>query len=213
MTSKGTSLFWELIRKTVHLSGLLIVVGYTFMLNYFSERVAILAMTALLLILIEIEYIRLEHKPRLAAIMDGIFRKHEKDNLSGAVFLVISCIICFAAFSYWVALLALFMTVFGDLAAALFGKMFGKTRILNNKTLVGTIACLAANLLVGMLILPELFVIYIPMAFTASFVEFTTNKLDDNLTVPLFAGFVGHILVYYADVNLPPIDFTFLGLF
>ena len=51
------------------------------------------------------------------------------------------------------------------------------------------------------------------MAFTATFVEFMTNKMDDNLTVPLFSGFVGHILVIVMALDLPPIDFTFLGLF
>lgn len=210
---KSSPFIWELFRKAVHLSGLLIVVGYTLLLNYFSERVAILAITALLLILIEIEYIRLEHRPKLAVLFDDLFRSREKDNVSGAVFLVISCIICFAAFNYWIALLALFMTVFGDLFAAIFGKAFGKTVIVNNKTFVGTFAGLAANLVTGLLIMPEFLYLVIPMAITASFVEFITNKLDDNLTVPLFTGFIGEMIVYYAQINLPPIDFTFLGLF
>ena len=43
--------------------------------------------------------------------------------------------------------------------------------------------------------------------------EFITNKMDDNLTVPLFTGFVGHVLVIVMGLNLPPIDFTFLGFF
>ncbi len=211
--SKHSGLFWELGRKTVHLSGLSIVVGYTLMLNYFSERTSILTLAALLLILLHIEYVRIEHKPRLASMFDGLFRVHEKDNISGAVFLVISCIVCFAAFEYWVAFLALFMTVFGDLFAAIFGRAFGKTKILNHKTIVGTAAGLVANLIVGILILPELLLLVIPMAVTASFVEFITNKLDDNLTVPLFSGFVGQMVVYFWDITLPPIDFTFLGLF
>ena len=211
--SKHSGLFWELCRKAVHLSGLSIVVVYTLMLNYFSERTTILIMTALLLSLLHVEYVRIEHKPRLASMFDGLFRIHEKDNISGAVFLVISCIICFAAFEYWVAFIALFMTVFGDLFAAIFGKAFGSIKIFNHKTLVGTSAGLVANLLVGILILPEFILLVVPMAVTASFVEFMTNKLDDNLTVPLFAGFVGEVIVQFWDITLPPIDFTFLGLF
>ena len=80
--SKHSGLFWELGRKTVHLSGLSIVVGYTLMLNYFSERTSILTLAALLLILLHIEYVRIEHKPRLASMFDGLFRVHEKDNIS-----------------------------------------------------------------------------------------------------------------------------------
>lgn len=146
-------------------------------------------------------------------MFDGLFRRHEKDNVSSAVFMVVSCIICFAAFDYWVAVVALFMTVFGDLFSALIGKTFGKMTLYNSKTYIGTLAGFAANILVGFLILPELFFLILPMAVVASFTELITNKMDDNLTVPLFAGFAGQMLVYFFAFELPPIDFTFLGLF
>lgn len=208
-----SSFIWELLRKAVHLSSLLIVVGYTLIMHFFSARVAILTMTAVLLILLEIEYVRLEYKSRVTAIFDGLFRKHEKDTVSGSVFMVISCIICFAAFDYWIAVVALFMTVFGDLFSALFGKAFGKTIIYNTKTYVGTIAGLLANIGVGILILPEVIWLVVVMGFVATFTEVVTNKMDDNLTVPLFAGFAGQMLVYLLSVDLPAVDFTYLGLF
>jgi dolichol kinase len=208
-----SSIIWELLRKTVHLSGLLIVVGYTLILHFFSDRIAILAITALLLILLEIEYVRLEHRSRFVEVFDSMFRKHEKDNISGAVFLVMSCVICFAAFDYWIAVVALFMTVFGDLFASLFGKAFGKKIIYNTKTYIGTIAGLLANVAVGILILPEFIWLIVTMAFVATFTELMTNKMDDNLTVPLFAGFAGQMLVYIMSVDLPAVDFTYLGLF
>lgn len=207
------SLSWEILRKAAHVSGILIVVGYTLVYDYFSPRIALLSITALLLILIEIERIRLDHKPRIALLLEGIFRKHEQDSLSGAVFLVISCIICFAAFDYWVAFLAMFMTVFGDMAAAIFGKVFGRVPIYGTKTLAGTLACVLMNILVGLMILPNYIELVIPMAFTAAFFEFITIRLDDNLTVPLFAGFIGQMVVISIGLNLPPVDFTFLGLF
>jgi len=207
-----SSTFWEFCRKTAHLSGLLIVIGYTLVYEYFSPRTAILAVTALLLILIEVERIRLDYRPKIANLFDGLFRKHEKTNISGAVYLVISCIIAFSAFDYWVAFLALFMTVFGDLSAAIFGTLFGKKKIYGNNTVIGTLAGFVTNLAVGFLIMPEFILLIVPMAITASFVEFITIRLDDNLTVPLFAGFVGQTIVFYSDLVLPPIDFTFLGL-
>ncbi len=208
------SIIWEFLRKGVHLSGLLIVVGYTLILHFFSARIAILAMTALLLILLEIEYVRLEHRSRITAMFDSLFRKHEKDNISGAVFLVISCVICFSAFDYWIAVVALFMTVFGDLFAALVGRAFGKTMLYNTKSVVGTLAGLAANVVVGILILPEVPYVVFAMAFVATFTELMTNKMDDNLTVPLFAGFVGQMLVYFFALELPIVDFSsYIGLF
>lgn len=208
-----SSFIWELLRKTVHLSGILIVIGYTLILHFFSDRIAILTMTAALLILLEVEYVRLEHRSRFTAFFDSLFRKHEKDNVSSAVFLVASCIICFAAFDYWVAVVALFMTVFGDLFAALFGKAFGKRTIYNSKTYVGTFAGLLANIGVGLLILPEVIYLVIIMGVVASFTELVTNKMDDNLTVPLFTGFAGQMIVYFMQIDLPSVDFTYLGLF
>lgn len=201
----------EFARKAVHLSGLAIVVGYTLLLNYFSQQVAILAMTALLILLLEVEHIRVEHKPKVANAFSGLFRRHERNNISGAVFLVISCVICFSAFDYWIAVAATFMCVFGDLFAALFGKIFRTKKIHNNKTWPGTIAGLVTNMIVGVLVLPGSAVLIIPMAITASVVEFITNKLDDNLTVPLFAGFIGQMIVYYMSIPLPEINLTLPG--
>ncbi len=211
--SKRSSILWECLRKTVHLSSLFIVLGYTILLNYTSDRVAILAMTAVLLVLLKIEYLRVEYESKISGLFKKLFRKHEKNNLSGAVFMVISCVICFSAFEYWIAFLALMMAVFGDLFSAIIGRTFGRIKIHNKKTLEGTIGGLVANIIVGSLALPGYFILVLPMAISASFMEVTTNKLDDNLTVPVFAGFVGQMLVYYNDIVLPPIDFSFLGLF
>ncbi len=206
-------LFLEFLRKLVHLSGLFIVVGYTLLLNYFSEQIAILVMTALLLIFLQVEYFRLEHKPKMADKFAFLLRSHEQTQMNAAVFFVMSCIIAFSAFDYWVAVLATFMTVFGDLFAALVGKAFGGFKIYKSKTFVGTFAGFAANFLVGFLILPEYIFLVLPVAFTATLVELLTAKLDDNLTVPLFSGFVGQMVVYFYQIHLPPIDFTLLGLF
>lgn len=210
---KRISFAWEFIRKAMHLSGLVIVILYTFLLNNFSERISIIVLTGILLLLLEAERIRLDHKPQLMKAVDGLFRNSEKNHVSGAAFFIISTIIAFAAFEYWIALVAMFMTVFGDMFAALFGRAFGKRRIYRHKTWVGTFSALLANLLVGMFLLPQFPIVYVPMAIVATLVELLTHKLDDNLTVPLFAGFVGQMIVYYTNVSLPPIDFTFLGLF
>jgi len=172
-----------------------------------------LAMTALLLILLEIEYVRLEHKPRIAEAFHSFLRQHEKDGLSSAVFLVISCIIAFSTFDYWVAFSAVTMAVFGDLVAAVLGKAFGTVKLYRHKSVIGTLGGFATNMIVGFLAIPHLFILFMPMALMASLVELFTKKMDDNLTIPLFAGFLGQMIVLYFGLNLPPIEFTFLGFF
>lgn len=203
----------EVVRKLVHVSGVSIILGYTFLINYFSERVAILVMTAVLLILLEIEQIRLAKETYFSKLLAPFIRKHERNHVTAAVYFVISCIICFAAFDYWVAVLATMMTVFGDMFAAIFGTAFGKTKIYRNKTLVGSLAGLMANMGCVMLIIPEYAFIFFPAAVVATVTEIFTGKLDDNLTVPLFAGFTAQMLAFYFQINFPPVDFTFLGLF
>lgn len=210
---KRISLMWEFARKLVHLSGLLIIILYTSLLNHFSDRVSIIVLTGILILLLELERIRLDHRPKLMKVMSGIFKPCETNHVSGAAFFIISTIITFSAFEYWIALIAMFMTVFGDMFAALFGRTFGKKKIYRRKTWVGTFSALLANLLVGIFFIPQFPIVYVSMAIVATLVELLTHKLDDNLTVPLFAGFVGQMIVYYTDISLPPIDFTFLGLF
>jgi len=209
--AKISKIAWEGLRKLVHISGLLTVIAYTLLFHYFSDRVAILGLTAFLLLVLEFEYLRIEHRPKIIAIFDSLFRKHEKNNLAGSVFYVISCIICFAAFDYWIAIVAMFMTAFGDVFAAIVGRAIGGEKIYKNKTWIGTLAGLASNILVGLLILPNLYYVVLPMAFLATFVEMITNKLDDNLTVPVFSGFLGQMIVYFFAIDLPPVAFSFLN--
>jgi len=201
MTESKKDLRKELLRKCIHLLELPVLLGYTLIARLYGTKPAILALTALMVILLEIEYIRLEYKLRLPMVVD-ILRRKERDNVASNIFFIASTIICFAAFDYPVAILALLLTVFGDLAAALVGIRFGKTRIHRRKTLEGFLAGLTINLLMGFLLMPDQLIIFLPMAMTASLVELWTGKLDDNLTVPLAAGFVGQVLFYYFQIQI-----------
>jgi phytol kinase len=205
MAKKNTlikpKLYKELLRKLVHLLELPVLLVYTLIRYYYGPQLGILVLTALLIILLEIEYVRLEYKWKLPKEIDFV-RRHEKDNLAANIFFIVATIICFAAFDYQIALLALLLTVFGDLMSALVGIKFGKTKVYKKKSLEGTLAGMSTNLLVGYLLLPEQPEIFIPMAVTASIVELFTGKLDDNLTVPLASGFMGQMLIYFFSIQL-----------
>lgn len=187
-----------------------IIVGYTFLHFYFSPRIGILALTALLLLLIEIEYFRVDYQTwignKITQLLSRLFilRRHERTNITGAIFFIISSIIVFSAFDYQIALLALLLTVFGDLASAIMGIAFGERKIFRNKSYIGTLSGLLVNITIGWIILKDFPLIFGAMAVTASFVETITQKLDDNLTVPLFSGFVGQLIVLSQKIILPP---------
>ncbi|MDX9970304.1 MAG: hypothetical protein RBS56_00145 [Candidatus Gracilibacteria bacterium] len=202
----------EILRKSIHLAGLFLVFAYTIILLMFSKGWADLFLTAVLLFILEIEQLRLVHKPKILKVFSILFRKHEEDSISGAAFFVIACLICFAVFNYWVAVLAMFMTVFGDMFAAIMGRSFGTTKIYKEKTIIGTLSGFTANVIVGMLIFHIHPFLVLIMAFTATFSEAVTAKLDDNLTVPLFAGFLGQLYINYFDIVLPPLKIAIPGL-
>ena len=201
----GKSLKVEILRKMFHLLELPVLLTYSFVRYFWDERVAILALTALLLFLLEVEYVRLEMKPKIpgmSAISD-FFRPREKNNVASTVFFTTATIIVFGAFDYPIAILALLLTVFGDLVSALVGISYGRYKLFREKTYEGSIAGLVANLFVGWMLIPEFPLIFISIAVVASIVELLTNKLDDNITVPLFSGFFGQMLVYVFAIKLP----------
>lgn len=184
-----------------HLLELPVLIIYTFVRYVGDERLAILVLTTGLLLLLEFEYIRLEVRPKIPRILD-LFRPSERNTVAGTVFFITSTIIVFSAFDYQIAMLALLMTVFGDLVSALVGIKYGKHKLFRQKTLEGFLAGLVMNLIVGFLFLPSLPILFVPMAFVASVIELLTNKLDDNLTVPLSSGFAGQMVVYLLGINL-----------
>jgi dolichol kinase len=199
----------EILRKLIHLIEVPIIVGYTIIHFYFSPKIGVLSLTGLLLLLLEIEYFRIDYETRLGAQITEFFskfilRKHERNNIVGAIFFVVATIIAFSVFDYPIALLALLLTVFGDLAAAIMGIAFGSKKIFRNKSYIGTFSGLIVNILIGLIIIPTYPQVFLPMAFTASIVETLTQKLDDNLTVPLFAGFIGQVIIVSNEIVLPP---------
>jgi phytol kinase len=198
------SLRKEVLRKLIHLMEIPLLLGYSTFRFYWSEQGAIIVLTALLLILMEIEYIRLEVQPKIPRAFN-LFRAKEKNNVTGMFFFICATIIAVSAFEYGIAMLALFLTVFGDLVSALVGIKFGKHYLFRQKTWEGFIAGFLMNLLVGYLFFPSLPLLFVPMAIVASVVELLTNKLDDNITVPLFAGFTGQMIVYLFALEI--IDF------
>jgi len=202
----------EILRKLFHLMEVPLLLAYSIIRYIWTGQIAILILTAFLLILLEIEYIRLEVRPNIPQFLN-LFRRKERNNITGTVFFIMATIIAFAVFDYGIALVALLLTVFGDLASALVGIKWGKHKLFRNKTVEGFLAGLLMNLLVGVLFLGNFPLIFIPMALVASVVELMTNKLDDNLTVPMFAGFAGQMIVYAMGIhllNFPwPLDWLF----
>ncbi len=202
----------EIARKGVHLMSLFFIIIYIVVAAFLGHSAGLLALAFLLIILIELEYVRIELKKKvpLISLLWWVKRKKEKEKLGAEVFFLIGSIICLAVFDLRVAIAAILMTTFGDLAAALIGKRFGKHWLpyLKNRAWEGIIAELAADLIIGFIVLrttfwwlggvgfgQPLWPVIIVMAITATVVETIISKLDDNLLIPVFSGFNGQIVL------------------
>ena len=122
-------------------------------------------------------------------------RPKEESRMYGVIYFLSATVICLAVFDKEIALAALLMTTFGDMIAALAGRKWGTTILFRNKTVVGFNAELLVNLIVGFIVLQNIYII-IGMAITATAVETLVDELDDNLLIPLFASFVGQIIYF-----------------
>ena len=100
-----------------------------------------------------------------------------------------------------IAFTAMLMMFAGDAFSAGFGMLFGEKKIRGKKTYIGSFAGLISNLIVGWFVLTEYPQLFIPMALTATVIETLTNKLDDNLTVPVSTAFVWYLLSIIWHVN------------
>ena len=178
----------ELHRKAIHLSSLVIPVGYYLIPDEELSRRALLVAT---LIAIVIEAVRL-NEPRIRWITlrlaGALLRESEKTGLFGSTYLILGSLLCAHSFDKPIVVASILFVILGDAAAALVGRAYGRIQIFG-KTLEGSLTCLAVCFVVG-LALPG-----IPLkaaavgAFTATVFELLPIPLDDNMRIPLAAGF------------------------
>mgnify|MGYP001571705923 CR=1 FL=1 len=190
--------FHEIGRKIIHITILIVLVLFFAIKNQAGQQAALLFLVALLIFFLVLEYFRLELNFKLPFFHQFI-RPKEQYRIYGVIFFLSSTIIAFAVFDMAIAVAALLMTTFGDMAAAIAGKKYGTTILFKNKTVVGFASELVTNLIVTVLISLAFAIniyILIIMAFAATMTETLVDELDDNLIVPVVSGFVGQLLVF-----------------
>ncbi len=183
----------EVSRRSIHFLILVFLIMYEIINRAVDQKVAMLTLVGVLLFFFILEYLRVENDIEVP-IYSKIIIPQERDRFSSVIFFLIATIMCLAIFDFEVAFAALLMTTFGDMAATIIGKRYGVTLIFRNKTLVGSLSELGINLIIGLCLITNIYIV-LAMAFTATIVEILIDDLNDNLLGPLFAGFVGQILV------------------
>ena len=180
----------EYFRKIIHIFNLVIPFTYLFFLE--SRFQALRILVPLTLFAIVLEYLRVRSaviKKIFNNFLKSMLRIHEMDGkYTGATWVFISSTLTIAIFPKEIAIISLVYMSLGDTIAGLVGRKFGKTKFYNKSiegSLAGLIVCLLSGYLVQ-LTLP--LVIVFSGAFAAMFIELLPIPIDDNLSVPLFAG-------------------------
>ncbi|MCF7920357.1 MAG: SEC59/DGK1/VTE5 family protein [Candidatus Cloacimonetes bacterium] len=194
----------ETLRKSIHISSIAIPMIYRYVLH-FNRKLAISLLIPLTVLFILVETFRIRHRT-VKKIYQNLFgiilRKHELSDFTGAVYVMVSAIICIALFPRNIAFMALSFLAIGDTMAAVAGLSFGKRRLPGSrKSIEGSIGCFVSTFLFGFIYYifdPDLGIAMSTLAvgaLAATLAEGWKLALDDNLKIPIIAG----IVMYFSN--------------
>jgi len=201
----------ELYRKLIHLSSLSIPIIYYFI----TKELALMILVPLTLFSLIIDYGRYYHKPLSKFVykfFGFIMRKHERDekkkNLNGATYVLISATVVIFLFPKIFVITGFAILIVGDIAAALIGRKFGKTKFLF-KSLEGSLAFVVFSSIVVMFTpkiignSTEFIIALIAVVIGAIAENISGEWADDNFMVPVTVGITMWILYAIFLPHLP----------
>lgn len=181
----------ELSRKAIHLASAIIPIGYATRLVSQRELLAVLGTATVIALLIEGARRRWSSaRSGFDALFGGMLRSHERDVSSGYVgfvgatwMLLAYTIVAFVAPAP-VAIAAMCAVSLGDAFAALVGRTLGTRRVgVGGKSLEGSVACAVVSTIAAHVVAGFGWPAAVIIGLAASFAEFPSRPLDDNMRV------------------------------
>lgn len=188
----------ELMRKAIHLSSLWIPAAIYFMPKFILVPILLIILIGNVIL----EYGNFKRYPWARKSFGVLFFRtlrnkessREHFQFTGAIYVLVSALLCLCLFDKAVAAIALTVMLISDSAAALVGRSIGKIKIYKNKTLEGTLAFFGSALAINLLfwqVYPFTFASVLA-CLIATLAEVYEDKIeiDDNLSVPIFMAAV-----------------------
>ena len=185
----------ELLRKTTHLAGFFLPLIYIVLDK--STMLLIVGCLAGIAVVVEfLKWVSERFRDLFFRVFKSILRTHEqKGSITGATYYIVSTLLCIVFFDKHIAIVSIFFIILGDTAAALVGTMWGRTKLIGNKSLEGSAACFIVCAAISLFWLNP--IVGLTGAFVATLVELLPLRINDNLTMPLISGTVMQLMVSY----------------
>lgn len=145
-----------------------------------------------------VEYFRLRNEKLnqlLMIFMKPVMRESEKNSVSGMPFYALGVSLSLFFFPERIAVLSVLFLIFADPIASFCGILYGRDKILPNKSLQGTIAafsvCYIVTLVYGLIHTSpnmNLLVFSILAGIIGAVSELCSQFVDDNLCIPVISG-------------------------
>ena len=196
---RGLVLRDELIRKGFHLVAAVFPIAYG---TGVPRRILVQSLAAVAAVALATETVR-RMSPSGRAMFDRLFgsltRAHEKQSITGATWLALSCLAAVALLSREAAVAALWCAAVGDPVAAIAGRLWAQARgahepASGRKTPAGSLACAAASFAGVWMLAGYPPVRAVLVAAAAAVAEVMPVRLDDNIRVTGAAGIVAQLL-------------------
>ena len=195
----------HLLRKFWHIGTGLAGLSAHINLNLAKEQTATILLSVAILAFM-VEFIRAKNvkfNEMVLKVMGPFMRESERNGMSGFPFYALGTSLSLFFFSEKIAILAILFLIFSDPISSVFGVLFGKDKILPNKSLQGSLAGFVTCYVISLLYLlgsgvEDYSLIWFAMlaAVIGVFSELLSVFLDDNLTIPLVSG-LGITVVNY----------------
>lgn len=195
----------ELIRKSIHLTSLLICFIYYYVSSEFALQVLI-PVTSIVILVDLLRYYSEPFSRLFYQIFGPLLRRHEidkkKKNLNGASYVLIAVTLSVLIFPKAFVIPAIAVLILGDISAALIGRKYGKHKFLA-KSLEGTIAFFITGCIVILFSpkigigIKEYLIGFVAVAFGAIAENISFGWMDDNFTIPITICLVMSVLFYF----------------
>jgi len=180
----------ELWRKGTHVGAMVIPCGYHLLDLSKQRMLTIMIPIAVAMFLIDVSRLRQWAFWQNFAVKIGgrMVRGRElAGDFTGATYILLSVCFTVALYSRPIAVAALTFIIVGDTFAALVGRKFGRHRF-GRKSIEGSLACLVGTLIAAPLIPGISLPVALVGAVVATVTEALSDKIDDNISVPIVSG-------------------------